>query len=170
MNSKVQWLCTVVISQDNAHFNARKMPTCGSSYFEFNKLKWSIYNSGSFDRILQENRSIFHLQPLSVNLIVIGTHTQRGIKTGVKSFFQGRIFPVRSEDPTQDLRHSPGGWCCWRGGMGSPRSLWHHFRAAMHILGRKPEVIWFLIVYNYLVDSRILCHTQIFTPMQFIAK
>lgn len=162
MNSKVWWLCTMVIRQYNAHFNDRTMPTCASTYFEFNKLIQSNYNSGFFDRILQENRSVFHLKPLSVNLIVTGTHTHRPIKTEVKSCFQGRIFPVRSENPTQDLRHSPGNWCCRRGGMDSPWSLGLQISNAH---SGKKRVFWVLIVCNYLEDSRIPCHTKIFTPI-----
>lgn len=68
------------------------MPTCGSSYFEFNKLIKSNYNSGSFDRILQENRSVFHF--LSVNLIVvIGNHTQRLRSNPVSRGGSSQLFP-----------------------------------------------------------------------------
>lgn len=112
----------------------------------------------------EKNRSVFHLQ-FPTLFVVISTHMQRGIKTGVKSCSQRRILPLRSEylTPRLEAQHRRLN-AAQDVGRIFPGYYGHCYRTAICILVGK-TFFYFLILYNYPVDSRILCNTQIFTSV-----
>lgn len=120
------------------------MPTCGFSYFEINKLISRNCNSGSSDTLLQEKtRSVFNLQ-LPTLFVVISTHMQRGIKTGVKPGSQRRILPPQNEalTPRLEAQHRRVN-AAQDVGQTFPGHYGHCHRTAVHILVGKTLFMFF---------------------------